>query len=317
MLYETIINVSLSLADAEKASLMIRDEGTSHLCIKAAKGINKYLLSEIKVNIGEGIAGKVFEEGLPLIVDDIGKNNQLALKKRPRYRTGAFVCIPLKIGGEVRGILNVSDKSTGSAFAKEDISLLRSFAAFASIAIERSSYHGLVSHFKELSITDELTGLFNRRYFEDRFIEELKRSERHALPFSLAIIDIDDFKLFNDTEGHLAGDDILKHVSNIAKDSLRVIDIIARFGGEEFAVIMPQTEKDEAFLVAERIRTSIKDELPCIWKTYPKNHITACIGISTFPRSGRDTRSLIRNADRALFSAKMKGKDRTVTSESL
>ena len=132
------------------------------------------------------------------------------------------------------------------------------------------------------------------------------------LPFSLAIIDVDDFKLFNDTEGHLAGDDALKSISDIAKDSLRIIDVIARFGGEEFVVIMPQTEKKEAFAVVERIRKAVREKLPCTWKTFPKDQITICIGVSTFPADGKNRGDLIRNADKALYSAKMQGKDRTV-----
>ena len=130
--------------------------------------------------------------------------------------------------------------------------------------------------------------------------------------FSLAMIDIDDFKLFNDTEGHLAGDEILKNIANIAKDSLRIIDVIARFGGEEFAVIMPQTDKDEAFMVTERIRKSIVEYLPRTWNVFPNDAITISIGIASFPSDGNDRKSLIRNADKALYTAKIKGKDRTV-----
>jgi diguanylate cyclase (GGDEF)-like protein len=311
-LYETIVDMSVRLAGAEKGSLMLCENGSSHLTIMAAKGINKRLLSEIKVRSGEGIAGRVFEEGLPLMGSDRETPDQVFSKRRPNYRTDSFLSIPLTSGGKTIGVLNISDKTTGAAFSEEDVALLRSFAAYASIAIERSFYYNLVGRLKELSITDPLTELFNRRYFEERLIEELNRSERYALPFSLAIIDIDDFKLFNDSEGHLAGDDALKGIATIAKDSLRAIDVIARFGGEEFAVIMPQTEKEEAFVVVERIRQSVKEHMPRTWKTFPKDHITVCIGIAGYPSDGKDRRELIRNADKALFSAKMQGKDRTI-----
>lgn len=312
MLYEAILDTSVHLAEAEKGSLMLADEDATYLTIKAAKGINKRLLSEIKIKAGEGIAGKVFSEGIPLMVDDIEKNGWGGFRKRPKYRTGSFISIPLKIGEKTIGVLNISDKITGEVFSKEDLSLLCSFASYASIALERSNYYSLAGHLKELSITDSLTGLFNRRYFEERFYEELHRSSRHNLSFSLAMLDIDDFKLFNDTEGHLSGDEILKCIANIAKDSLRVIDVIARFGGEEFVVIMPQTEKDEAFLVAERIRKSIKEQLPCTWHAFPKENITISIGVATFPSDGKDRKELIRNADKALYRGKMEGKDRTV-----
>jgi diguanylate cyclase (GGDEF)-like protein len=310
-LYETILDTSVHLADAERGSLMLIEDDTPYLTIKAAKGINKRLLSEIRIKAGEGIAGKVFKEGMPLIVDDIETNERVLLKKRPKYRTGSFISIPLKIGEETIGVLNISDKITGEIFSEEDLTLLRSFASYASIALERSRYYNLADQMRGLSITDFLTGLFNRRYLEERLFEELQRSERHNLSFSLAIIDIDDFKLFNDTEGHLAGDEVLKNIANLAKESLRVIDVIARFGGEEFIVIMPQTEKEEAFLVAERIRKSVKEQLPHTWKVFPRDNITITAGVAIFPSDGKDRKELIRNADKALYKGKMEGKDKT------
>ncbi len=311
MLYEVILDTSVNLTSAEKGSLMLVDGESPYLTVKAAKGINRRLLDEIKIRPGEGIAGKVFKEGLPVKVDDMEKN-EWGFFSRPKYRTSSFISVPLKIGEKSIGVLNISDKITREAFSDEDLVLLRSFASYASIALERSTYYSLAGHLKELSITDSLTGLFNRRYFEERFFEELHRSDRHNLSFSLAMIDIDDFKLFNDSEGHLAGDEMLKCIANIAKDSLRVIDVIARIGGEEFSVIMPQTEKDEALLVAERIRSSLREQLPCTWKNFPRDTITISIGIATFPHDGKERKELIRNSDKALYAAKMEGKDRTV-----
>jgi diguanylate cyclase (GGDEF)-like protein len=311
MLYETILDMSVSLAEAEKGSLMLLNEDAACLTVKAAKGINKRLLPEIRIRAGEGIAGWVFREGVPLVMDDIEKN-EWGFPKRHKYRTGSFISIPLKLGDQTIGVLNMSDKISGEVFSAEDMALVSSFAAYASIALERSTYYTLAGHLKELSVTDSLTGLFNRRYFEERFFEELNRSDRHNLSFSLSMIDIDDFKLFNDTEGHLAGDEILKSIANIAKDCLRVSDVIARFGGEEFAVIMPQTEREEAMLVSERIRKSIKEQIPSTWSAFPRRSITVSIGVATFPYDGKERKELIRNADKALYMAKMEGKDRTV-----
>ena len=311
-LYQAILDVSVHLTEAEKGSLMLCENGSPYLTIKAAKGINRRLLDEIKIRAGEGIAGRVFEEGTPLMAGNIGISDQTKIQHRPNYRTDSFISIPLKSGGRTLGVLNISDKTSGTVFSQEDMSLLRTFSSYASIAIERSLHYYRAEHLKELSITDPLTELYNRRYFEERLVEELNRSERHLLPFSLAIIDIDDFKLFNDSEGHLAGDDILKHFSAIGKDNLRVIDVIARFGGEEFSVIMPQTENEEAYIVIERLRNAVKDRIPRTWTGFPHDHITVSAGIASFPGDGKSRRELIRNADKALFSAKMQGKDRTV-----
>ena len=313
LLYDAILNTSVSLAGAEKGSLMLMEHGASYLTVKAAKGIHKRLLGDLRIMPGEGIAGRVFSEGVPLIVDDIESDQQVTFRRKPKYRTGSFMSIPLKIGEKTIGVLNISDKISGEIFSQDDAELLRSFASYATIALDRANYCNLASQLRALSMTDSLTGLFNRRYFEERFYEELHRSARHNLFFSLAMIDIDDFKLFNDTEGHLAGDEILKNIAHLAKESLRVSDVIARFGGEEFAVIMPQTEKGEALLVAERIRHSVRELLPRMWRTFPKDSITITIGVATFPIDGKDRKELIRSADKALYRGKMEGKDRIVS----
>jgi diguanylate cyclase (GGDEF)-like protein len=311
MLCEAILDTSVHLAEAEKGSVMLADEDTSFLTIKAAKGLNKRIFGDVKIRSGEGVAGWVFREGVPLLMDNIEENNH-GFEKRYRYRTSSFISIPLRLGEKTIGVLNIADKITGGVFCDEDMILLRSFASYAAIALERSSYYSLAGQLKELSITDSLTGIFNRRYFEERFFEELHRSERHNLSFSLAMLDIDDFKLFNDTEGHLAGDEILKSVANITKECLRISDVLARFGGEEFIIIMPQTEKNEAFAVAERIRQSIREQSIRRWNGFPGKCITTSIGVATFPSDGTDRKELIRNADKALYKAKMEGKDKTV-----
>lgn len=308
-LYESVVEISSHCIDAEKASLMMPDEETGELSIKATKGMNKWIAKSIRVRVGEGIAGKVFREGSPLIIADGEKN--LPSKKRPNYRTDSFVSVPLKIGEETIGVLNLADKRSGEAFSEADREFLRHFASYAAIAIRGAQYYQMSEQMRTLSITDSLTGLFNRRYFDGRLFEELQRATRYDTVFVLAIFDIDNFKLFNDTEGHPAGDEVLKTLANIARESLRSIDILARFGGEEFSIIMPQTDNDEAFLVAERVRKNIREFMPASWKTFPHEKLTVSIGIAPFPAGGKDAKSLIRSADKALYRAKVTGKDRT------
>jgi diguanylate cyclase (GGDEF)-like protein len=218
----------------------------------------------------------------------------------------------LKIGDETIGVLNLTDRRDGEAFSEEDMKVLQHFVSYASIAIKGAQYCSKLEEVRTLSITDSLTGLFNRRYFDDRLFEELQRAIRYDSSFSLAIFDIDDFKLFNDTEGHPAGDEVLKAIADISRESVRSIDIITRFGGEEFAIIMPQTERDEAFLVAERTRNNIKELKHARWENFPRQEITVSIGIATFPSDGKDARTLLISADKALYRAKVSGKDRTV-----
>lgn len=309
-LFDSIVEISARHMNAEKASIMVPQDDGQELFIKAVKGLNRLIADKIRVKVGEGIAGKVYLEGKAMMVTDIEKN--LSKKKRSHYRTGSFVSVPLKIGSETIAVLNLADKVSGEIFSEDDMEFLRSFASYVSIALEGAHYYRMSEHLRTLSITDSLTGLFNRRYFDDRLFEEFQRAVRYKSVFSLAIFDIDDFKLFNDTEGHVAGDEVLKSIANISRESMRSIDIVARYGGEEFSVIMPQTDRDVAFQVAERLRENIRDLIQLRWEKFPNENITVSIGIATYPQDGKDMRTLIDNADKALYKAKVSGKDRTV-----
>lgn len=172
-------------------------------------------------------------------------------------------------------------------------------------SIKRSRLYKRV---QELSITDSLTKIFTRRYCLDRFEEELRRSEELSLLLSFLMIDIDNFKSFNDKYGHLVGDVILKTIAEIIKVSCREIDLIGRFGGEEFMVILPMTSKDGALFVAERIRKAIEsrqikafDELL---------NLTVSIGVASFPQDDRTTQEIMDKADSALYHSKRTGKNK-------
>jgi len=313
-LYKSIVEISSQCLNAEKASLMMPDEETGELSIKATKGMNKWIAKGVRVRDGEGIAGKVFREGTPLIIADLEKDP--SSRKRPHYRTNSFVSVPIKSGGETIGVLNFADKRTGEAFSEADRQFLRYFIPYAAMAIKGSQYYRISEQMRTLSITDSLTGLFNRRYLDNRLFEEIQRATRYERVFALALFDIDDFKLFNDAEGHSAGDEALKTIANIARESIRSIDILGRFGGEEFSIIMPQTDKNAAFLVAERVRKNIREFMPATWKRFPRERLTVSIGISTFPAEGKDAKALIRSADKALYRGKISGKDRTMVNGS-
>jgi len=310
-LCETIVDTATGLLMAEKGSLMLPEEDS--LLIKAVKGINRWLVRDIKIKIGEGIAGKVFKNGEPLLVKDIEKAELPYIKPKRHYKTDSFVSVPLKFASETVGVINISDKITGDEFTEQDLNLLNYFASYASIALNVSYCYILAEQMKELSITDHLTGLFNRRYLQERFTEELHRSERYNFAFSLAMFDIDNFKILNDTEGHLAGDSVLKEISSIAREHLRINDVLCRYGGEEFAILMPQTNKEEAFMVAERIRNNIRGALAHRYKKFPHPYITVSMGIASFPDDGKGINELIKYADAALYKAKSMGKDRTIT----
>ncbi len=303
--YEAIVNAATELLNAERGSLMIPN--SDDLVIKAVKGINKWLVQDIKIKIGEGVAGRVFKDGKPFFVRNI--ETLPDIKPRRHYKTHSFISMPMTFASEVKGVLNVTDKITGDEFTEKDLSLLDYFSSYASMVLKAKDYQAMADQMKEFAITDYLTGLFNRRYLYEYLTEEIHRSRRYNFVFSLIMFDIDNFKLFNDSEGHIAGDNILKAISRLTKECLRTNDILARFGGEEFAILMPQTGKEEAHKVAERIRKNIRENIPKTWTKFPYPYITVSFGISFFPECGEGIDDLIKSADYALYEAKKKGKD--------
>lgn len=166
----------------------------------------------------------------------------------------------------------------------------------------------LYQEVQELAITDSLTGIFNRRYYLERFKEELERSKKFNYVFSCLMIDIDYFKDFNDRYGHIVGDAILRELSMAIRENIRQIDLIGRYGGEEFSIILSETDKDVAQLAAGRIREAVQDKRIRVYDEELK--ITVSIGISTYPGDGKDIETLIDRADSALYQAKQTGRNR-------
>ncbi len=163
---------------------------------------------------------------------------------------------------------------------------------------------------ERLAITDGLTDVYTRRYFLERFEEEIKRAAAKKIKLSFIMLDVDHFKMVNDQFGHLTGDYVLKEISLIIKENIREIDFVGRYGGEEFCIVLPETDLEGAFLVAERIRKSAQDRLI---KAYDASvRITLSLGISTFPSHGKQTDELIDKADWALYRAKTQGRNRIV-----
>ena len=161
-----------------------------------------------------------------------------------------------------------------------------------------------------LSVTDSLTGLYNRKHLMESLTKEIGRSRRYERPFALLIIDIDHFKKFNDTYGHLAGDDVLRKMGNVFRESIRNCDYAARYGGEEFIIFMPEIGQDDGVKAAERIRGSVAKE-----KIDANGHsvtVTISVGVASFPEHGDDAQGIISKADAALYQAKRRGRDRVV-----
>ncbi len=163
---------------------------------------------------------------------------------------------------------------------------------------------------RDLAIRDGLTGLYNHLYFQEFLAMEIARSPRHDTSFCLIFLDVDNFKNYNDTQGHLEGDYVLRTLATILKENFRKMDLIARYGGEEFVILLPDTGKKEAVRISEGIRQKIEQYPFRNMETQPSGKITVSIGVASFPENGTDALSLIREADKALYLAKNMGKNR-------
>ncbi|MFQ5706487.1 MAG: diguanylate cyclase [bacterium] len=162
---------------------------------------------------------------------------------------------------------------------------------------------------RQLAITDGLTGLYNYRYFKEHLQQELRRARRHKINVSVAMIDIDYFKHFNDTNGHPAGDVVLKNIARLLMDNIRNIDLAARYGGEEFVLVLVETNKNAARIVAEKIRKLVEEKDFDYEDTQPNGKITISMGVATFPEDGEEFDTLVNMADQRLYRAKQAGRN--------
>jgi diguanylate cyclase (GGDEF)-like protein/PAS domain S-box-containing protein len=221
----------------------------------------------------------------------------------PGYDICTFLGVPLVLRGEVIGVLSAQANSP-NAFDPNQIRLVETIAQQTSIAIDNAK---LFEKMQEMAITDSLTGLYNRRYFYMLLDNEIERAKRYQSPLSLIMIDIDHFKLMNDKFGHLAGDEILKSVSGMCKKLLRHIDNMFRIGGEEFMIILPETNQEEALNVAERIRSTIAETAIKTKKGSIK--ITTSIGVSEYGKNHPAPNEFIESVDRTMYDAKKAGRN--------
>ncbi|MCK5687296.1 diguanylate cyclase [bacterium] len=304
--YDKVLKLILekvaSVMCADKASIMIFDEDTGKLVIQVAQGLEDSVIKETMVEKGEGVVGMVVESGRPIYVPDASNSEFLKDIKKSEISSGTFLCVPLMVKGEIKGVVNVS-KQVPNFFTSRHIELYKSLVNSAAIAYENARLY-------KMAITDGMTKLYIHRYFQTRLQEELARSKRYEIPVSLIMTDIDHFKNFNDTYGHQVGDEVLKAVANIIQQQMRDVDIVARYGGEEFVVICPEKSSSEVMIAAERMRRAVEEHEFMV--AGEKVQITISLGLSDYPNDADTKKDLIEKADTALYRAKQTGRNRIV-----
>lgn len=306
-----LTNISAELLKAERSSLLVFDEKSDCFIAKAATGIKADFIKKEEENLGKRVSRNVLNSGEPVAVEDINKIGLQAAPADWLYKSASFISYPIAIGERKIGVLNLTDRADGEAYSDYDLELLNAIMPQFAVLIDRASLKHKAGEFEQLSVTDALTGLLNRRYLEERLTEEIKRSNRHEFPVSFMMIDVDEFKSYNDTFGHTEGDRALQIVANCLKDSLRSIDVAARYGGEEFSILLPQTNSSEAAVIAERIRERVEQA------DFPHRQVTVSIGVASISLSLNSAHDLIRAADRALYEAKRCGKNNVQAYENL
>ncbi|HET9742617.1 MAG TPA: diguanylate cyclase [Terriglobales bacterium] len=280
--------------------VMLLDED-KHLSIRAHKGkLTPILTAEAVFPSGTGLGARALEMCKTLVENDV--------KLAPDYIAGfsetrSEMCVPLIFFGEKLGAL-VLESATPGNFGPEDVPPLESVADICAGAIQNAHYFEKA---QQLAYVDGLTGIYNRRYFEMRIASEIERCERYDGRLTVIMVDIDNFKRVNDEFGHLLGDEVLRQVSNVFVQQLRKVDVVCRYGGEEFAILVPQTSGSNALEVAEKLRRMVESyRFPGV-----PVKVTISIGVAEFPTHGQTRDQLVAASDAALYLSKESGRNRT------
>jgi diguanylate cyclase (GGDEF)-like protein len=302
-LLDSIFRVATELVRGERASLMLRNDATDDYVIAHSLGLADDVKREVRVRPGEGVAGHVVASKRSLLVR--GGSDQAPFPVRGGdYRSGSFMSVPIMIDDDARGVLNVTDRYDGRPFGEADLATLEILAGHISAClVQREQGEAL----QRLAETDPLTWLFNRRHFDKRLEAETNRALRAEHLLALLMIDVDKFKLINDRFGHAVGDQVLKAVASAVKQAVRLYDVPTRYGGDEFAIILPDADTEVATRVARRVlEKAATVALPAELRDAGVP-LSVSIGIGTFPRPAGDANALIEAADSAMYRAKLAG----------
>ncbi len=303
-LLDEIVKACLNIVPtASRVSIMIYDDESQELILEKAWGLPEEVEVGLRQKVDVGIAGWVFKTGEIYVASDV-ENDEIFKRLRGEKKLfgGSSICVPLKAKGSTIGVLNIATLEK-IEFTKEQIEFIDAFSNLVAASLYNSILY-------KMAITDGMTKLYIHRYFQQRLDSELERARRYDEPLSLLMMDIDHFKKFNDTYGHQVGDRVLKTVAKIVRSNIRSVDIPCRYGGEEFAVILPAKSGKEALLPAERLRKAVESY---DFRVNGKRvKITISIGVATFPEHAIQKQELIECADKALYWAKFSGRNRVV-----
>ena len=305
-LFETTMKVIRDTMNVSQFNLMLLDEATGSLYMQAAHGFSDDRVRKTILGPGEGLPGQVLKTNKVVHVENLARRRGFIYVEGEKPMKGCYLGVPMKRpDGTNIGVIN-AHKAKQSSFAGEDIRLFEAVAEHVVIALENARTY---QRTKELSNRDDLTGLYNRRYFFERFEREVERAKRYNRSLGIIILDLDHFKRYNDTYGHLSGDRALQSVANVLRESVRKVDILTRYGGEEFVVILPETDKENSVVVAEKLRKAV-EKLKVGLSEDKGELLTITAGVAGFPLDATEALGLLEASDKALYFGKAQGRNR-------
>lgn len=288
-------------------SLLLVDEGSGDLVHEIAVSPAAERLKGVKLGRGEGIAGWVALHGEPRLIPDIRADERFSqlpgYQGAPPFRS--VLCVPVKSKNRALGVVELVNTVEERCFDEADLTILSTIADYSAIAIENAQYFKKVA---ELAITDDLTGLYNSRHLHNLLDYEVARASRYDAALSLVFIDLDYFKNVNDSYGHLVGSRLLTEVGHLILKHIRKVDIAARYGGDEFVIVLPNVPKAGAFKMAVKLRRELNARLFLAEEGH-RISVTASYGIASFPEDARTKIDLISLADKAMYEVKATTRD--------
>lgn len=300
-------DTALVLGHTPNCAILLTHPNKTGFSLAAFKGLDGESLSEFDLSTNNTVAGSALKQGKTQYIQDATVWSHGLPKAQGGRKFGSVLAIPIVHDGDTIGVLLIFSTDM-RAFHREQLDLLESLVKQVGAALNIAMTHETTA---AQTIQDAHTNLYNRWHFEEALAKEIERCERHkGRDLSVLLVDIDHLSHVNDHLGHDKGDDAIKHVAKTVKATVRDIDIPCRFGGEEFAVILPETAAENALEVAERIRQKIREEAaPAI------GTVTVSIGVSSYPKNAQDKESVIRACEQAVDVAKYEGRDRVKLSE--
>lgn len=288
-------------------SLLLRDDVSGELEFALVISEIADSLKGVKLPAGQGVAGWVATNGQSLIIPDVRCDERFSAEfdKLHSFTTRSIVCVPVKSQNKVFGVIQLINCLEGDIFDGDDEQILTAIADFAGIAISNSK---ALDKIKQLVITDDLTGLYNSRYFFEQIDYEMERSKRYHSPLSLVFFDLDFFKNVNDTYGHLTGSRLLAEVGAVVSANIRKTDKAARYGGDEFVIILPHTDRSGALKFALKLHKDLNE------KVFYSNdgdrlNVSGSFGVASYPDDALSSNELISLADEAMYLVKKTGRN--------